>query len=185
MVGGLKAEIVIKNANVITIDPSMPRAGAIAVSDGKIIGVGSNQDIEGLTGPGTKVLDVGDRTVLPGFIDAHTHVMSSGVRHVTQVDCAQPSIEAIQAALRDQASKKRPGEWVQGFNFDDTKTAENRFLTRAGPGCRKQGASHLCGAPCRPGLLLQLQSPGSSPGTTGIHSRRREAIWKRTPPQET
>ena len=57
--------------------------------------------------------------------------MSSGVRHVTQADCAQPSIGAIQDALREQASKKRPGEWVQGFNFDDTKTSENRFLNRA------------------------------------------------------
>ena len=130
MVGGLKAEIVIKNANVITIDPRMPRAGAIAISGGRIAGVGSNQDMEGLTGPGTRILDVGGRTVLPGFIDAHTHVMSSGVRHVTQADCAKPSIAAIQDALREQASKKRPGEWVQGFNFDDTKTSENRFLNR-------------------------------------------------------
>ena len=131
MAGGLKADIVIKNANVITIDPSMPRAEAIAISDGKIAGVGSNQDMEGLTGPSTRVLDLGGKTVLPGFIDAHTHVMSSGVRHVTQADCAQPSIAAIQDALREQASKKRPGEWVQGFNFDDTKTSENRFLNRA------------------------------------------------------
>ena len=50
MAGGLKAETVIKNANVITIDPRMPRAGAIAISGGKIAGVGSNRDMEGLTG---------------------------------------------------------------------------------------------------------------------------------------
>ncbi len=131
MAGGLKAETVIKNANVITIDTRMPRAEAIAISGGKIAGVGSNQDMEGLTGPGTRILDVGGKTVLPGFIDAHTHVMSSGVRHVAQADCAKPSIAAIQDALREQASKKRPGEWVQGFNFDDTKTSENRFLNRA------------------------------------------------------
>ena len=124
------ADTVIRNSNVITVDPQRPRAQALAINGGKFVAVGSNSDVENLIGPGTRVLDLSGKTVVPGFIDAHTHVMSSGVRHMTQADCALPTITAIQDALRVQAGKTTAGEWLQGFNFDDTKTEEARFLTR-------------------------------------------------------
>jgi predicted amidohydrolase YtcJ len=124
------ADTIIRNANIITIDPSRPRAQALAMRHGRFIGVGSNDDIAGLQGPGTKMLDLSGSTVLPGFIDAHIHVLSSGVRHVMSADCSLPSISAIKEAMRHQIELTKPGEWVQGFKFDDTKTVENRFLTR-------------------------------------------------------
>ena len=123
-----KADTVIRNANVITMDRNRPRAQAVAMSDGRIVGVGSNRDVETFIGPGVKVMDMTGKTVLPGFIDAHIHVLNSGIRHVMAADCDLPSISAIQTALRDRAETTPPGQWVQGFKFDDTKTAENRFL---------------------------------------------------------
>ena len=124
------AETVIQNANIITIDPLQPGARALAIRDSKFIAVGDNDTIADLVGPGTQVLDLPDKTVLPGFIDAHIHVLSSGIRHVMAADCALPTISAIQDALREQTKSTPSGQWVQGFKFDDTKTAGNRFLQR-------------------------------------------------------
>ena len=75
-------------------------------------------------------MDFAGSTVIPGFNDAHIHVLSSGIRHTLMADCALPSIGEIQEAIRFRASDTAAGEWVQGFKFDDTKTAENRFLNR-------------------------------------------------------
>ncbi len=128
--GVAKAETVIKNANVITIDPRRPRAQAVAMGHGRFLAVGDNDDMEGLIGPSTKIMDLAGKTVVPGFIDAHIHVLSSGIKHVTSADCEQPTVAAVQAALREKAAATPAGEWVQGFKYDDTKTPEARFLTR-------------------------------------------------------
>ena len=123
-----KADTVIRNANVISMDPGRPRAQALAMSNGRIVGVGSNQDVETFIGAGVKVLDLTGSTVLPGFIDAHIHVLNSGIRHVMAADCDLPTIASVLEAIRDRAETTPPGQWVQGFKYDDTKTAENRFL---------------------------------------------------------
>ena len=125
-----KADTVIRNANVITMDPNRPRVQALAMSNGRFIGLGSNEDVEMFVGPGVKVMDLRGKTVLPGFIDAHIHVLNSGIRHVMAADCDLLSITSILTALRERVETAAPGQWVQGFKFDDTKTAENRFLFR-------------------------------------------------------
>ena len=99
-----RADTVIRRANVITIDPSQPRATAVAMRDGRIIGVGSDADVATLVGPNTKTLDLAGKTVLPGFIDAHIHVLSSGTRHVMAADCSLPTIGDIQDALRERVA---------------------------------------------------------------------------------
>ena len=126
----LKADTIIRNANIITMDPRQPHAQAAAILDGKFIGVGSAAELTNLVGPNTRVLDLTGKTVLPGFIDAHIHVLNSGIRHVMAADCDLPTITAIQTALRERVETTAPGQWVQGFKFDDTKTVENRFLFR-------------------------------------------------------
>ena len=115
----IKADTVVRNASVITIDPSRPRAQAVAIREGKFLAVGDNNDIEDLIGPDTKQIDASGSTVVPGFIDAHIHVLSSGSRHVMSADCDQRSVPAIQDALRERARQTPSGEWVQGFKFDD------------------------------------------------------------------
>ena len=117
-----KAETIIKNANIMTMDTNRPRAQAVAMTHGRFAGVGSNEDMEGLIGPETKIIDVGGKTVLPGFIDGHIHVLSSGVKHVNMADCDVRTLTEIQAGLKERAAKTPAGGWVQGFKFDDTKT---------------------------------------------------------------
>jgi predicted amidohydrolase YtcJ len=124
----LYADLIIRNANIYTINPRQAKARSLAIRDGKFVAVG--HDTNGLEGPGTHILDLQGKTVLPGFIDAHCHVLSSGTRHVMQVDTDLRSIGAIQQDLKERAQKTPAGQWVLGFKFDDTKTDEKRFLTR-------------------------------------------------------
>ena len=114
----LYADTVIRDANVITIDASRPRAPAIAIRDGKFLAVGGNDDISDLVGPDTEVLGMSGKTVLPGFIDAHIHVLSSGIRHVMAADCDRRSVAQVQDALRERAATMPHGQWVQGFKYD-------------------------------------------------------------------
>ena len=128
--GSEKPDLVLTNGNIVTVDEANPRAQAVAIANGHFVAVGSNEEIRPLTGALTKKVDLGGKTVLPGFIDAHTHPAWSGLRHLREVDCDLRSIGAIQEALRERAKQTPPGEWVLGFKYDDTKTAEGRFMTR-------------------------------------------------------
>src|SRR5688500_3172561 len=129
--GNLEADLILHGANVITVDPANPRAQAIAIAGDRIIAVGADKDVLNLATARTRKVDLTGRTVLPGFIDAHTHVGSSGIRHLKQIDCDLRSIADIQRAVRERAAKTPPGQWVIGFKYDDTKTSDGRKLTRA------------------------------------------------------
>ena len=126
-----KAELILHNGNIWTVNPREPRAQAIAVARGRIFAIGSDRDVLALEKPATKKIDLGKKTVLPGFIDAHSHPAEAGVMHLRMVDCDLRSIAAIQGALRERAAKTPDGEWVMGFKYDDTKTSDGRPLSIA------------------------------------------------------
>jgi len=125
-----RPDTILHNANIFTSDPGQPKAQAIALSNGRIVAVGSKADILHLAGPSTNKIDIGGKTITPGFIDAHTHPGYAGRRHLKNVDCDLRSIRAIQDALKSQSLKTAPGEWISGFKYDDTKTAEGRYINR-------------------------------------------------------
>lgn len=127
----LKPELILFNGNIHTMDPSNPRAQAVAILEGKFFAVGSNEEIANLSSASVTRIDLGGRTVTPGFVDAHLHTASSGLRHLKEVNCDLRSIAAIQSALRERAARTPKGEWVIGFLYDDTKTAEGRPLSKA------------------------------------------------------
>ena len=171
------ADTVIRRANVITIDPNQPSATAVAMRDGRFIGVGSDSDLETLIGPNTKIVELPGKTVLPGFIDAHIHVLSSGTRHVMAADCSLPTIGDIQDALRERVAVTPPGQWVQGFKFDDTKTAENRFLRRED--LDAVSTEHPILVAHRAGHVYYMQLPGA--GTWPDLQRRNRGSPGRPP----
>src|SRR6266404_7660316 len=123
-------ELILYNGNFWTVNSRRPRAQAVAISDSRFLAIGSNEEVLGLAAGNAKKIDLGGKTVLPGFIDAHSHPAEAGLSHLRMVDCDQRSIADILKALRERASKTPSGEWVLGFKYDDTKTVEGRPLTR-------------------------------------------------------
>ncbi|MBK5291051.1 MAG: amidohydrolase [Acidobacteriia bacterium] len=99
---------------------------ALAIAGGKILASGDIAEMRGLAGPATKQIDLGGKTVVPGFNDAHTHVASAGLRHLMLVDCDLRTITEIRDAIRRRAAQTPKGQWVLGFKYDDTKTGEGR-----------------------------------------------------------
>jgi len=126
-----KPELILHNANIWTVNAAAPRAQAVAIARGRFLAVGSDSEVLNLAGAGVRKVDLDGKTVLPGFIDAHSHPAEAGRLHLRMVDCDLRSIAAIQAALRERAAKTPAGEWVLGFKYDDTKTEEGRPLTVA------------------------------------------------------
>ena len=124
----VQPELVLYNGNFWTVDSGNPRAEAVAISGGRFLAVGSNDEVLNIAGSRTRKVDLGGKRALPGFVDAHSHPASSGRSHLRQVDCDRRSIKAIQGALRERAAKTLAGEWVLGFKYDDTKTSDGRKL---------------------------------------------------------
>jgi len=129
----LYADLVLLNAGVFTVDARDSVSEALAVKAGRFVFVGANHDAEALVGPSTKVVDAGGKTVLPGFIDAHCHLLSLTGKQLLQVDCSAgtvKSVDDIVRALKRQADKTAKGKWILGVRYDDTKLAERRHPTR-------------------------------------------------------
>ena len=123
-----KADLILYNADIITVNPNQPSAEAIAISGDKIIGVGSNEDIMNLSSAYTKKINVGGKIITPGFIDAHSHPAGAGRSHLRNVDCDLRSIEEIKNAIFERSKMTPKGEWISGFKYDDTKTKEKRYI---------------------------------------------------------
>ncbi len=120
-------QMIVRNARVYTSEYSeggetMDRAEALAVNHGKFVAVGSDEDVMNLAGPATEVVDAGGMTVVPGFIDAHCH--PNGMRDLFEVNLDVRTIEDIKLAIRAAAADTRPGHWVRGFKYDDTKVTD-------------------------------------------------------------
>jgi hypothetical protein len=124
-------DLVVVNGTVYTVDDKRPKVEAFAVRHGRFLVIGSNADIRALASKNTKVIDAAGQTIVPGFIDAHTHPVYSGIRHLLHVDCDRRSIAEVKEVIRQRAAKTPEGEWVFGFKFDDTKLSDNRPLTCA------------------------------------------------------
>ena len=134
--------LILANANVLTIDPSQPRAEAVAICGNRIAAVGTGPDIRRLASRQTEVVDCQGGTLLPGFNDAHIHLPGLG-RRLQDLDCSPlsaPSIAVVQSLVRKRAATLAPGDWVRGFGYDDRQLADRRHPNRrdldaASPGC--------------------------------------------------
>ena len=126
-----KPELILHNGNIWIVNAAAPRAQAVAIARGRFLAAGSDSEVLNLAASGVKKIDLGGKTVLPGFIDAHSHPSDAGRMHLKMVDCDLRSISAIQAALRERAAKTPADDWVLGFKYDDTKTEDGRPLTVA------------------------------------------------------
>ncbi len=126
------ADLILKNANVLTLDPRQPTAEMVAIKGDKILLVATNNKLESVRGARTKVIDCHGKTVVPGFNDAHCHIFSF-VRKLLSVDLSPPSVRSIsdiKAAIHRQAQNTPPGQWITGTDYNDFYLAEKRHPTR-------------------------------------------------------
>ena len=114
------ADLIILNADIRTVDSRNPRAVALAVGGGKFLAVGRTVDVTPFRGPGTRVIDVGGVTVLPGLIDSHAH-LTAGLRLVRGVDLynIRDKREWLKRISR-RAATLAAGEWLMGGRWDHT-----------------------------------------------------------------
>ena len=126
------ADLIIRNAHIVTVDDHFSIARAAAVRDGRFIAVGSDAAVLQTKGPKTRVVDLHGQTVLPGFNDTHVH-LTAGKDLETQVDLTDiHSINDIRAAIAARARQSKPGDWIVGTRgWWEYQLAEKRLPTRA------------------------------------------------------
>lgn len=106
------------------------RVQALAISNGKIVAVGSNEEIQKLKGPNTQIIDLGGHFVMPGFNDAHTHLASAGFEKLNVDLVGAKSLAEMQQRISARVKTAAPGEWVLGEGWDHTLWASQTLPTR-------------------------------------------------------
>ncbi len=119
-------QVIYRNARVYTMDERVPRADAFAIEGDRFLAVGTADDVLNLADAGTQVIDCGGMTIVPGFIDSHSH--PSGVNEMNGVNVNLRTVEEVKAVLAAKAATTPPGFWVRGYMYDDTKL--DRPVTR-------------------------------------------------------
>ncbi|MBV6519926.1 MAG: N-substituted formamide deformylase [Gemmatimonadaceae bacterium] len=116
---GMEPDAIVVNARAHTMDAAAPDVDAFAIKDGRFQAVGRSADIRNMASARTQVFDAQQMTVLPGFTDCHCH--PSGVGELYEANANVRTLAELQSNLRKKAAESPPGQWVNGFMFDDTK----------------------------------------------------------------
>lgn len=133
------ADAIYSGGDIITINDAAPSAEAVAVRDGKILVVGTKDEVLKTKGDKTKMVDLGGKTLLPGFVDAHGHLGAVGVQAASANMLPAPdgegnSIPELQRLLREWSAKHPKGiggsGWIFGFGYDDSQLKEGRSPNR-------------------------------------------------------
>jgi predicted amidohydrolase YtcJ len=103
---------------------------AMAVLDGKIVAVGSDEEVLALKGERTATVDLGGAFAMPGFNDAHTHIASAGQQRLTVDLDGVTSLAEMQSRIAAYVAKAAPGQWIVGGGWDHTKWASRTLPTR-------------------------------------------------------
>ena len=132
------ADLIVTNARIYTVDDSRPVVAAMAVRDGRIAFTGSAREAMALKGAGTRVLDAGGRTVIPGMVDAHAHLLGLGQSLRSVALYGARSYDEVIARVVARAKGVPAGQWIIGRGWDQNQWGDTRFpthdaLTRALP----------------------------------------------------
>jgi predicted amidohydrolase YtcJ len=127
----LAADVVLVNGKVWTVNKAQPEAEAVAVWKDRIVAVGTTAEIKAFVGPATKVIDVQQRRVVPGFHDSHIHLLKSGLL-LSQVALKDAKDEAEFGKRLQEFDKKLPaGRWMVGGEWDHDRTFNGTLPTAA------------------------------------------------------
>jgi predicted amidohydrolase YtcJ len=127
----LAADVVLVNGRLWTVNKAQPEAEALAVWGGRIIAVGKDADVKPLVGSKTRIIDLKQKRVLPGFHDSHLHLLGGGMR-LSQVALKDARDEAeFGKRLQEFDRKLQPGRWMLGGNWDHDRTFAGELPTAA------------------------------------------------------
>lgn len=124
-----KADLVIINGKVLTIDKNKPLAEAIAIKGENIIAVGTFSEISGFISKGiTKVIDAHSRLVIPGFNDAHVHFGPLDPDFIELRYTTDPSI--ITQKVKEQVARSKPGELIRGGHWEHEMFIDKKWPSK-------------------------------------------------------
>ena len=128
----ITADLVLYNANAITLDKQYPRAELVAIKGNRLLGVGRKDDLELFKGTNTKLIDCQGGTVVPGFNDAHCHLvgLATSLLSVDFRPSAVRSIAELKARIHQRALEIPRGKWVRAWGYHEFYLAERRHPNR-------------------------------------------------------
>ncbi len=126
------ADLILRNARVITLDRAKPAAAAVAIEGSHILEVGSDDEVGRLAAPHTQITDCHGNAIVPGFHDAHCHPIAFAAS-LLSVDCrpaAVSSIGELQDRVRHRAEHTSKGQWIRATGYNEFYLAEKRHPNR-------------------------------------------------------
>jgi predicted amidohydrolase YtcJ len=127
-----RADVVLLNGRILTVDRHDTVAQAVAITAGKIAAVGTTAQIKAMAGDVTEIVDLRGRAVTPGLIDWHVHFSGADALFTVDLgDAAVTSIADVKRRVAAQVATLEPGEWVHGRGWDEGKYQERRYTTAA------------------------------------------------------
>ncbi len=133
------ADKIYHNGPIVTVDDEHPLAEAVATLDGRILAVGTREEVLALAGETTHLVDLEGRTLVPGFVESHGHTYMMGIQAATANLLPPPDGEGADIAslmrlltvwTEDNAVVVERIGWIAGFGYDDSQLAEQRHPTR-------------------------------------------------------
>lgn len=118
------ADIVFKNGTIYTADDQETQVEAVAVKDGKIIAIGSSTDISTYEGDETEVIDLNGKTMTPGFIESHGHLMGVGYNKLELDLMYVKTYDELVEKVAEAVGKAEPGDWITGRGWHQSKWIE-------------------------------------------------------------
>jgi predicted amidohydrolase YtcJ len=128
---GERAELILTNGRITTLDIAKPSATAVAIKDRRFLAVGSDQDVMAYRGPNTQIIDLNKHTVIPGLNDSHTHLIRGGLNFNMELRWdGVPSLADALRMLREQVKRTPPPQWVRVVGgWSEFQFAERRMPT--------------------------------------------------------
>src|SRR5436190_10042415 len=108
------ADLVLRGGRLVTLDDTMPEAGALAARDGRIVALGTAADIAPLIGPATEVIELNAAFAMPGFIEGHGHFTGIGESRLNLDLAGTTSWDGIVGLVAQAIANAKPGQWIAG-----------------------------------------------------------------------
>ncbi len=124
------ADLIVENASILTMDPDTPRAAAIALKGGEIAAVGERATVRDMKGPGTRVIDAGGASVVPGFVEAHMHLFAGAAELDHLQLMGVHGLDALGSAVRGYAASRPDQAILQAQGADYTILSAAERVTR-------------------------------------------------------